>query len=55
VTRGVREAQLNPRGQILNAALALGKVLQDFQAVRMAKRTGHFRKALENRVFRSAT
>mgnify|MGYP006361817483 CR=1 FL=1 len=36
--RSIGEGQAGPGGQILDAALALGEVLQQFKAVRMTKR-----------------
>jgi len=53
VSRGVGEAQVGPRGKFLNAAHALGDVLQQFQPVGVAERLRHFSQSGKDRLFRS--
>ena len=54
VARRVGEAQFGARRKLLDAALALGEVLQQLQPVSMAERLRHFGEAREDRLFRSA-
>jgi hypothetical protein len=53
VARGVGEAQVGPRGKLLDTAHALGDVFQQFQPVGVAKCLGHVSQAGKNRSFRS--
>jgi hypothetical protein len=47
----IRETQVGPRGKFLNAAHALGDVLQQLQSVGMAERLGHFSEASKDHLF----
>jgi hypothetical protein len=53
MSRRVGEAQIGPRGKFLDAAHALGDVLEQFQPVGVAERLGHFGEAGEYPLFRS--
>ena len=53
VARRVGEGQIGPRGKLLDAAHALGEVLQQFQPVSVAERLRHLGEACKDRLFRS--
>jgi hypothetical protein len=51
VARGVGKVEASPCRKSLDAAFALGEVLQQFQPVRMPESLSHFGKAGENCLF----